>query len=209
METYMQDLRPKLFFLSVALVLISCLSSTLYATPFEQQQKALNQIKSFKVTGKVGFKHANTGGSASIAWQQRGEYYAVLLYGPLSSESVTIQGGPKRITLIRPNHRTRAANTPETLLYQELGYEIPVSGLPYWLKGIPAPGAKGKFTLDERGRLLTLEQNGWVIHYLSYRDYRQSTGHILSLPHKIQLKRLAQHSKQGTTLKFVFQNWMF
>ena len=173
--------------------------------PAEKRQKTLAAFNDFTAKGKVGFIHHKTGGSASIDWQQKGTQYAIRLYGPLGSESVSIHGGPKQITLTRSNGRRVSATSPEMLILQELGYEIPVSGLQYWLKGIPAPL---KLThaprLDAQGRLLRLEQNGWVINYIAYKNYGD-----LSVPHKIELEHFTQKHPHRAKLKFVFQQWLF
>lgn len=199
----------------IMLIVISCVGCTTSASQhhspissgisLKQRQKTLTELTTFRVKGKVGFIHNKTGGNASIDWQQAGTYYAIRLYGPLGSESVSIRGGPKRITLTRSNGRRLSASSPEILILQELGYEIPVSGLQYWLKGIPAPGKLTHApTLDAQGRLLQLEQQGWIIRYIAYKN---DGG--LSLPQKIQLERHKDKNNQADKLKFVFQKWTF
>ena len=60
------------------------------------------------------------------------------------------------------------ARIPILLLEQTLGLRLPVTGLRYWVRGLPAPGPTALLQTDAAGRLTRLEQNGWVIEYPSY-----------------------------------------
>jgi outer membrane lipoprotein LolB len=69
------------------------------------------------------------------------------------------------------------------LLAQVTGWQLPVTGLRYWIRGLPEPVAgQAQETRDEAGRLNRLEQSGWTIEYQKY----QLVGDIL-LPAKLQL----------------------
>ncbi len=164
---------------------------------WQTKQKQLAALKTFEVTGKVGYTHENKGGSASIQWQQQGDQYFIRLYGPLGSESVNIEGYPGQITLTRSNGYTASAKSPEALLHKELQWQIPVSGLQHWLKGLPAPEKlDDKPTFDDQNRLTALEQKGWKIKYLSYINLGG-----IDMPEKITLEN------GSTKLKFVFKQW--
>lgn len=203
--TYMQKARQSSALAQWAY--FSILLSTLlmsYSTFSAPSTSALHTH--FSVFGKVAFKHGNKGGNASLDWQQEGESYIVYMYGPLGSESITLYGRPHHLKLLHSDGRQASANTPEALLYRELGYEIPVSGLQYWLRGIPAPGTFRK-AVDAQGRLQRLEQNGWVIDYLAYMTYHSRSGKPISLPKKIELRHLNSPDGEETRLKFFFQKW--
>jgi len=62
------------------------------------------------------------------------------------------------------------AQTPEELLAAQLGWELPVSHLVWWVRGLPAPDSKSRLTLDGDSRLAHLEQDGWKVEYLSYTE---------------------------------------
>ena len=64
------------------------------------------------------------------------------------------------------------------------GLQVPVTGLRYWILGLPAPGAERSRVLDGQGRLLSLEQNSWSMDYRGYTDVDG-----LSLPRKLFLRR--------------------
>lgn len=151
----------------------------------------------FHAFGKVGFSDGNKGGNASIQWQQDGDSYNIRLYGPLGSGSVQIKGTPKKIYAIQSDGKTVHANTPEELVKKAFGWEIPVSGLRYWLRGLPAPGkAPAKVSRNAKGQVTELFQEGWQVNYLSY-----SSKNGLETPTKLILKN------HKIRLKFMWSRW--
>lgn len=161
-------------------------------------QKRLEHLKNFEAQGKVGYSDGQRGGNANIRWQQTGSDYRIHLYGPLGSGSIQIAGVSGSVSLIRSNGQTLTAKSPEALVRTELGWSIPVSGLRYWLRGMPAPGTPPKMVYDSKKELQTLVQHGWTVHYQSYQDING-----LRLPYKLMLENGAFR------LKFIFQKWQF
>ena len=56
------------------------------------------------------------------------------------------------------------------MLEEQLGWQLPVSHLVWWVRGLPAPDSKSKLTLDGDSRLASLDQDGWQVQYLSYTE---------------------------------------
>jgi outer membrane biogenesis lipoprotein LolB len=85
-----------------------------------------------------------------------------------------------------------------------------VSGLQYWLKGVPAPGKLARTPkVNAEGLIVELEQNGWIIRYDAYTHYTHPTLKTLSLPQRIQLEHFSNNPNRRTKLKFVLQKWTF
>ena len=81
-------------------------------------------------------------------------------------------------------------------MYDQLGYELPVSQLSYWIKGIPAPGSAGQPSFNEENHLVSLEQDGWHVQYMAYTRYT-----LESLPTRIRIE------KPPLRLDFVRLDW--
>lgn len=162
----------------------------------------LADLHNFEAIGKMGFSDGKQGGNASIVWEQnqRSQSYQIRLYGPLGSGAIQIkgQGGHTgHVSLTRTDGKIITAKTPEALVHAELGWLIPVSGLCYWLRGLPAPGtAPSKMLLDTSNRLWQINQQGWIIHYQAYKSI---DGH--DVPYKLLLKN------GPIRLKFIFDRW--
>lgn len=157
----------------------------------------LSNLQDFEASGKIGFSDGKQGGHARLMWQQHPQNYQIRLYGPLGSGAVQIEGKGNQVWLTKTDGKIMRANTPEALVHQELGWLIPVSGLRYWLKGLPAPGAAPtRMLLDTNQRLWQIEQQGWVI---VYEAYKSKDG--LDVPYKLLLRN------GDIRLKFIFDRW--
>ena len=61
--------------------------------------------------------------------------------------------------------------TVDQLVQQQVGWEIPVESLSWWVRGMAAPGDPEDLWLDERGNLVRLNQDGWAIEFGNYRTF--------------------------------------
>ena len=65
----------------------------------------------------------------------------------------------------------------------QLGWQLPVSNLLWWIRGLPAPDSRSRVSLDGNGRLATLQQDDWHVEYLGYAEENG-----LTLPSRIKLE---------------------
>ena len=92
------------------------------------------------------------------------------------------------------------AASPEDLILQQLGYELPVSFLEYWIKGLPAPDSPADLTFNELNQLTNLYQLGWSGSYTDPRLYG-----VIFLPRRVELTR----PQNDIRLRFIGLNWNF
>ena len=134
-------------------------------------QRALDRFHSWIIAGRLGIQTKDEGWHMSFRWQQgAARLYHISLSGPLGQQSAELQGTPQGVTLLLSDGRSVTAMDPDDLLLRQLGWRLPVKGLYYWVRGVPAPGAAETHGLDGRGRLQWLEQSGWHISYRRYDD---------------------------------------
>jgi len=136
---------------------------------------ALENLERWQLTGRLGIVTEEEGWHARLDWKQEADRYRIRITGPLGQGSVQLEGTPKQVLLRTADAETVAAD-PERLLWQELGWRVPVSFLRYWVLGLPAPDAPAQRQLNAEGRLERLQQSGWEISFL---DYRESNGMVL------------------------------
>ena len=154
------------------LALLSLLSACATRPPpatqsYDAHQSALAILDHWRVDGKIGLRQNDRGGSASLQWEQRGASYAVHLHGPLGVGSVYITGDDHKV-LLRDKHGDHSAANAEALIAQLTGWQIPVSPIRYWAKGMPAPNLTINRKRVADGRLSELQQGGWTIAYSNY-----------------------------------------
>jgi len=135
------------------------------ARPARQAQ--LSAIRQWSARGNIAIHTEQKGWNASFNWQQQGENYNLVLFGPLGTNRVQLIGSPQQVTL-QSATRTVTSTSAETLLQQQLGWSVPVSNLYYWLRGMPAPGSRARQSYDLNNHIVQLTQDGWHIIYLRY-----------------------------------------
>ncbi|MBU1331607.1 MAG: lipoprotein insertase outer membrane protein LolB [Gammaproteobacteria bacterium] len=162
-----------------------------------QAHKAqVSQLDGWQINGKVGIRAPRDSGSGTLFWLQRQAYSDIRLSGPLGRGAARLTGRPGDITLEVANQGRYQAESPEELLQQQLGLNLPVSHLLWWIRGLPAPDSRSRLALDGDSRLARLAQDGWDVEYLRYVE---QDGYWL--PERL---RLTGHDLQVT---LVIKDW--
>ena len=184
----------------MASALISACTSTRMDAPVNENWQArrnvLAAITTWEFTGRIGVRDDKEAHSSRIRWQQQDEDYVINLWGTLNASATEITGSPSLVTLQQEGKAPLVAATPEGLVYEQLGYDLPVTQLRYWIKGMPAPGSVGAPSFNEENHLIALEQDGWSVQYLAYTNYDTE-----SLPTRIRIE------KAPLRLDFVRLDW--
>jgi len=169
-------------------------------TAAHNRPQSLKHLSIFTAQGKLGLKDGKRGGNIHFQWQQDKTQYSIRLFsGFIGQGSVDIMGNAAGVRLIEADGTGLEASNPEDLVKAALHWSIPVSGLRYWLIGLPAPNSTIEFiTYDEENRIWQMKQDGWLINYQSY----QLLPNGQEAPYKLQLNNGA------LSLKFVFTRWL-
>jgi outer membrane lipoprotein LolB len=162
---------------------------------WQLRQSQLKQLTHWQLSGRLAVLSEHEAWHMSVEWQQRSERYSLNIIAPLGQGSMRLHGDAVQVMLITEEGETINANDPDLLLYQQLGWKLPVSALRYWVLGLPAPGDYQQ-TLDEYGHLNHLQQAGWEIEFL---DYQPQLG--VELPRKVFV------SNHRAKVKLVINNW--
>lgn len=164
---------------------------------WETHQSTIKALRNWSLQGRVGIKTQREGWTAALRWSQREDAYTLRLIAPLGQGTVELQGYPGRVVMRSPNQGTLVADDPESLLLSQLGWTLPLSGLVYWVRGIPDPEQPVvRIGLDGQGRMSDLQQSGWLISVLDY-----TRAGDLELP-----ARLSMHSEH-LQLQLAVQGW--
>lgn len=187
----------------LVLMLVGCAPSPKKPVPpmgekpsWQQHQKEIQAIDQWKAKGRLAVTQGKKGGNASFIWQQAGDRFHIKLHGPFGAGSVMISGNPHQVHAQEANGKHHQARTPEELMEKLVGWYVPVSGLEYWIRGIPVPDMKAShFVYNDQGYLKQFNQNGWTIRYDEY------VFEPLCLP-----KRILLHN-QKLKVKLIITSW--
>lgn len=120
--------------------------------------------------GRVSLVREEQGWHAGMNWHESAGRYRLNLTGPLGQGALQVSGAVDGTVRLQTGEgRQYAARDADALVLSVTGWQLPVTGLRYWVRGIPAPGGDAGFTTDNQGRLARLEQSGWDITYTRYQ----------------------------------------
>lgn len=198
--------KPYFFVTALIVFLAGCVTQPISpsATPaptnasINQQHLAmLANINSFSLRGRLGVVTQKQGFSGSIEWQHQQVSDNIDVYSPVGGKVANIAKSADGVTLTDQKGHSIKAQDAESLTDMTLGFRLPLAGLSDWALGKPTASKIDTSTWDEKGRLLTLKQDGWDI---SYENYANSNG--VDLPNKIVLK------SEKVNLKLLIENWI-
>lgn len=171
-----------------ALTLAACSSTPRIDAPvnaeWEQRRQVLDEISHWEFIGSLNVRDAEDAHSSRIRWQQNDDVYQINLWGTFNVGATQIDGRPGEVQIAQQGEDPVVTDSPETLLYQELGYELPVTELNYWIKGIPAPGPSSALQFGENNQLQAFTQVGWQVNYMAYTNFGTET-----LPTRIRIEK--------------------
>lgn len=149
-----------------ALILGGCQNLSSHPPTAAPQQLLVDYAPKWSAEGKISLRYNEERTNASFDWEQQYDNYVIHLFGPFGQGSTWIRRTSKGVSLDNADTGYHRADTPEALMEQFFGWQVPVSGLQYWIRGLAAPDSEAQITEDvDSGRLYTLEQEGWTVEY--------------------------------------------
>ncbi len=132
------------------------------STPYVSTPGSLATASSWQLKGKLGVRAQGRSVNLGFSWQESPAAYVILLHGAMGVDVAEIRSQGDTVTLLLPDGRRYSGENIEVLLTEQLGYQLPVSLLRYWARGVPAPGSE--VSLLDNGFL----QAGWNISIQQY-----------------------------------------
>jgi outer membrane lipoprotein LolB len=162
------------------------------------RQQALLNLDSWDVHARAAIKLEVAVYNIGIRWQRQAENSTILLEAPFGQGVFRIESdasGKYRLRL--PDGRVFENSSAEALLEDMIGWSLPISGLEYWIRGLPRPDSDYSHRLDEGGRARSINQDQWSIGYLDYFARQEN----LQLPRRVKLL------SDKVTLKLIIERW--
>lgn len=175
-------------------VLLPLLLSACATTPTVVQRPVAVDAP-FVINGRIAIIQPERRDSAGLRWTHEAGMDEVLLLAPLGQAVARITSGLQGVTL-EAEGKTHVAQDAETLTRDLLGWQLPLSGLRYWVAALPAPDGEYRSEQDEAGRLSVLYQQGWIIHYTRYAGEGRD-----ALPLRLSLQR------EGMEVRVLIDEW--
>jgi len=128
----------------------------------------LAEIDQWQLNARIGLRSQDRSGSATLIWDENIEQRRLRLIGPVGGGLILMQQDNTGVSLQDSTGKTWHAADPAELIMRVTGWQIPVSGLRWWLLGMTEPGSTVDYTLDDSQRLATVKQGGWKVTLAKY-----------------------------------------
>ena len=167
---------------------------------WRQHERDVRAQTDWMLSARITANTEDDGWNGKLYWQQDAERYQISFTAPFGQGGLQLDGGPQQVELRTSDGQVMVAADAESLLYEQMGWRLPLHNLRYWVRGIPVPSTHKmpRLAFDQTGRLARLQQAHWDIEYLAYR---QVDG--LELPRKVYLENTEFN------MRLVIDRWGF
>jgi len=164
-------------------LLVLLLAGCVTAPPKPIARPVQAERAGFALDGRIAVKYDGSRPSGGFHWRHDADSDDILMLAPLGVTVAHIRRDASG-TELEASGKHYAAQDSSELMQQVLGWSLPLSGLPYWVMGLPMPGAMALVERDANGQISVLQQDGWDIRYTAY-----ATPSADSLPMRMTLRR--------------------
>lgn len=152
----------------------------------------------WQLQGRISLTQGESGWHAGVDWDEQVDGFQLRVSGPLGQGGFLLTGDGAGVLLRDAGQQVFTAPNADTLLAEVTGWQLPVEGLRYWVRGIPDPGSSFKAVMGADGRLAQLSQSGWTIRYTRYQPVGE-----LFWPARLGLVR------DDVSVRLVIDRWGF
>ena len=104
-----------------------------------------------------------------VIWKQQSENYQIKLRDFIGRTIAIIDGTPSGVVAKTSKGERYQGDDAEALINELFAINLPVTGMRYWLQGVPMPNETiDHVELDDNGLAKNLNQQGWAISYPQY-----------------------------------------
>jgi outer membrane lipoprotein LolB len=125
----------------------------------------------WNLSGKLAISNDEDGGSGKLQWRENPGYTRMDFHGTLGRGAWRLEADRSGARLELADGSAYQDQTVDQLVQKQVGWEIPVESLSWWVRGMAAPGGAEERWFDERGNLVRLNQDGWSIEFGKYRSF--------------------------------------
>jgi len=194
--------------LQISLWLIACSppvikDNTVVKLNWKQQQQKLSTLRHWSIKGRIAVQTEDNGGQADFSWQLHDLLnYDIRLQAPLGAGTTWISSRPQGVSLKTSSGDAMYDSNVDSLMLRLNGWPLPVSGLRYWVRGLPSPASKHEVTeWNDNGLPAVIKQDGWRIEF---RKHKQVADQVL--PKKLFINRLGQDEE--VDVRLIIRQWV-
>lgn len=174
---------------------------------WQQQQKLQSQLLGWSINGRISIQTELEGGQADYSWQQQSlSHYNIRLQAPMGAGTTLINGRENGVTVKTSAGDELFDTDVDQLMRRINGWPLPVSGLQYWVRGLPAPGSLFEISQwKESGMPAVMLQDGWRIEFRKYKSMAANASQDYHLPGKLFINRIKDDEE--VDVRLIIRHW--
>lgn len=155
----------------------------------------LRDVPGWALSGRLAVARGNEGGTLNLQWVQSGDAFDIRLSAPVTGKQWRLSGSAGEAALEGLDGGLRRGPDAEALLFEAMGWRLPIRQMPDWVRGLRGPGPVDALSVDAEGRPVGFRQDAWT---LSYRDW---------WPGDPPLPRRVFADTEGASVRLVISEW--
>jgi outer membrane lipoprotein LolB len=165
---------------------------------WDARRDVLSNLESWAFNGRIAVRNSVDGFNGKLRYRQEAGDFEAVMSGPLGIGTVVLEGEGDELRFTDKHGQVTRFEDPEADLARRYGWQVPLDSLRFWALGIPDPSQPATTSLNDAGRLDTLEQGGWSV---VVSRYREAAGQVM--PGRLTAKNGA------TRVTLVIDRWAF
>ncbi len=132
------------------------------------REAALAAHPDWGLSGRIAISDGKDGGSGRIDWKQHGSDFDIRLSAPVTRQSWRLVRDGDRVRLEGLEGGTMEGTDAQALLYQALGWLVPVDALAAWVRGARASTDLAQLQFGADGLPSLMTEDDWSVEYRSW-----------------------------------------
>ena len=165
----------RLLLMLVVLMLAACVSPPVRraADPALLQAQAAREAvlaarPDWSLSGRIAISDGKDGGSGRIDWKQHGTDFDIRLSAPVTRQSWRLVREGASVRLEGLEGGTIEGADAQALLYQALGWLVPVDALAAWARGARQNSDSAQLQFGADGLPALLSEDDWAVEYRAW-----------------------------------------
>ncbi|AKE52700.1 Outer-membrane lipoprotein LolB [Kangiella geojedonensis] len=144
--------------------------TTVWDDPLWQKHyKLLKTFEQYQIKGRIGITHPDDSFSSNFLWQQQEpNHFTFRMYGAFGQTYMILKVQPHLSTLDTGDDEHYEGVDARQLLYGVSGWDIPVSLMQDWIKGLPTGINKSDLRINADGTLQQIKYLDYVVDFVRY-----------------------------------------
>jgi outer membrane lipoprotein LolB len=151
---------------------------------YETRSEQLAKFSNWNMVGRLAVSNSDDGGSGHFSWRKYAGDSQMDFHGAFGRGAWRLVADSGGAELELADGTVHRAGSIDQLVRTQVGWEIPVDSLSWWVRGLVAPGEYQERMIDDKGNLSELLQGGWTIEFGRYGTVKG-----ISLPVKLTARQ--------------------